>query len=332
MTPVSIILSLANAETRWPDIAKALLAVVRPQDEVVVVDNASRDDTAKKARLSGVKVISLKSRTSEGVALQAGVDVAKHHTLLLLDVQQSVNLEDDVALLLKHASHKHADVVQAIRGNRNLDTDHNLMALMNVGLARHASDMIFADPASTIALCDKELLERLGIQNEELRYVAMVAASRGASVEAVALAKAAAPAKKKRFDFNLWIDLFFEFTSFLVVVAWTLFKRNPLRGFGVPAMYLGTIAFGFFVLAFLSLLAGVFVSGLWLAVGAMTFIAVQLLAIGLMGEVFKRMKATYAPAYVLGAASSPSHPVPIVTVEDLDHRPEHKAPHHRKGK
>lgn len=331
MTPVSIILSLANAENRWPDIARTLLAAVRPQDEVIVVDNASRDDTAKKARLSGVKVISLKSRTSEGVALQAGVDAAKHSTLLLLDLQHSVNLADDVALFLKHANHKHADVVQGIRSNRNLDTDHNLLALLTVGLARHATDLVFADPASTIVLCNKDLLERLGIQNEELRYVALVAASRGATLEAITLTKAEVTAKKKRFDVNHWIELFFEFTAFLVVVAWTLFKRNPLRGFGVPAMYLGTVAFGFFVLAFLSLLAGVFVSSLWLAVGAMTFIAVQLLAIGLMGEVFKRMKATYAPAYVLGNASAPSHPVPVVTVDDLDHRAEHKMPH-RKGK
>lgn len=103
MTPVSIIIPLANAHARWPEIAKTLLAVVRPQDEVIVVDNASRDDTAKKARLSGVKVISLKTRTSAGVALQAGVDAAKHDQLLLLDEQQSVNLADDVALLLKHA-------------------------------------------------------------------------------------------------------------------------------------------------------------------------------------------------------------------------------------
>lgn len=329
MSPVSIIIPLANAALRWPDLARTLLAVVRPQDEVIVVDNASRDDTAQKVRVSGVKVISLKTRTSEGVALQAGVDTAKHDLLLLLDPQQSVDLAADVALLLKHASHLHADVLQGIRGNRNLDTDHHLLALMSVGLARHASDMVFTDPASTLAICDKHLLERLGIQNEELRYVALVAASRGAKVEAVQLAKATPPAKKKRFDLHHTLDLFFEFTSFLVVVAWTLFKRNPLRGFGLPAMYIGTAAFGFFILAFLTLLAGVFVSGLWLAVGGMTFVAVQLLAIGLMGEVFKRMKATYAPAYVLGNASAPSHPVTIVTEHDLENRPERKP---RKGK
>ena len=321
MNSVSIILPLANAATRWPEIARALLSAVRPHDEVVVVDNASRDDTAAKVRLSGVKVVSLKSRTSEGVALQAGVDAAKHKRILLLDVQHSVDLEADVALMLKHVGHFSADVLHGTRGNRNLDTDHNLQALMTVGLARHASDMVFADPASTIALCDKELLERLGIQNEELRYVAMVAASRGASVEAVELTKATPPAKKKRFDLHRSLELFFEFTAFLVVVAWTLFKRNPLRGFGLPAMYIGTAAFGLFLLAFLSLLAGVFVSGLWLAVGGMTFMAVQLLAIGLMGEVFKRMKATYAPAYILGEASSPSQPVPLATLDDDDHKP-----------
>jgi len=313
MNYVSIIIPLANAAQRWPEIAATLLPTLRAHDEVIVVDNASRDNTAQLAAKSGVKVVSLKFRTSDGVALQAGVDAAKHDTLLLWDVNQSVNPAEDIGHFLKRANHLESDVLQGVRANRNLDPDRSLLALIMTGLARHASDRVFADPASTLALCHKSLLERLGIQNEELRHVALVAASRGAKVAAIQLAPAPLAVTTRRVNLNYAIEVFFELTSFLVAIAWTLFKRNPLRGFGVPAMYLGTAAFGFFVLAFLSLLAGVFVSALWLAVGGMTFIAVQLLAIGLMGEVFKRMKATYAPAYILGEASSPSDPVPVIT-------------------
>lgn len=309
MNHVSIIIPLANAAQRWPEIAATLLPALRAHDEVIVVDNASRDNTAQLAAKSGVKVVSLKFRTSDGVALQAGVDAAKHDAVLLWDVNQSVNPAEDLALFIKHANHPEAEVLQGLRTNRNLDTDKSLLALMMTGLARHASDLVFTDPASTLVLCRKSLLERLGIQNEELRYVALVAASRGAKVAALQLAQPALSVTTRRINTTYAIEMFFEVTSFLLAIAWTLFKRNPLRGFGVPAMYLGTVAFGFFILAFLSLLAGVFVSALWLAVGAMTFVAVQLLAIGLMGEVFKRMKATYAPAYILGEASQPSAPV-----------------------
>jgi glycosyltransferase involved in cell wall biosynthesis len=312
MNHVSIIIPLANAAKRWPEIVATLQPALQAHHEVVVVDNASRDNTATLVAQSGVKVVSLKFRTSDGVALQAGVDAAKHDTVLLWDVAQTQNPAEDLAQFIQHAKRLEADVLQGVRTNRNLDGDKSLLALMMVGLARHASDMLFTDPASPIALCRKSLLERLGIQNEELRHVALVAASRGAKVAALQLAQAPLSVTTRRLNTNYAIEVFFEFTSFLVAIAWTLFKRNPLRGFGVPAMYLGTVAFGFFVLAFLSLLAGVFVSALWLAVGGMTFIAVQLLAIGLMGEVFKRMKATYAPAYILGEASSPSATVPVV--------------------
>lgn len=85
MTPVSVVIPAYNAA---PTLARAL-ASVRAQAlgdlEIIVVDDGSRDGTADVARANGVEPLVLPRNGGESVAMNAGVEAARHPLIAFLD-------------------------------------------------------------------------------------------------------------------------------------------------------------------------------------------------------------------------------------------------------
>lgn len=84
MIMVSVIIPAYNEE-------KTISGVVRSTSsspyvgEVIVIDDASSDETARHARVAGARVIRLSQNVGKGGALDRGVRAAKYDTLLFLD-------------------------------------------------------------------------------------------------------------------------------------------------------------------------------------------------------------------------------------------------------
>ena len=85
MTPVSVLIPAYNAAAT---LARAL-ASVRAQAvgalEIVVVDDGSRDETVAIARAHGVEPLVLPRNGGESVAMNAGVEAARHPLIAFLD-------------------------------------------------------------------------------------------------------------------------------------------------------------------------------------------------------------------------------------------------------
>ncbi|WP_031515133.1 glycosyltransferase family 2 protein [Desulfofalx alkaliphila] len=81
---VSVVIPAYNEGTR---IYQTVLGAIKiPEvNEVVVVDDASQDDTAVKAQQAGARVIRLKKNLGKGGALTRGVQEASGDIILLLD-------------------------------------------------------------------------------------------------------------------------------------------------------------------------------------------------------------------------------------------------------
>lgn len=81
---ISVLIPAYNEEDRIFDTVKAVLRVA-VVEQVVVVDDGSQDDTAKKARLAGAEVISLTENGGKGKALNAGAAHFNQPIIAILD-------------------------------------------------------------------------------------------------------------------------------------------------------------------------------------------------------------------------------------------------------
>ncbi|MGO0122872.1 glycosyltransferase family 2 protein [Desulfothermobacter acidiphilus] len=89
MPKVSVIIPAYNEEKRIAATVRAV-KVLPEVGEVIVVDDGSRDGTARQAAGAGARVVRLERNRGKGAALAAGLAVAAGEVLLLLDA----DLED----------------------------------------------------------------------------------------------------------------------------------------------------------------------------------------------------------------------------------------------
>lgn len=85
MASVTVIVPAYNARETIGACIESLLAQTRRPDEVIVVDDCSRDDTAQVALAHGVKVIRLDKNSGPGVARNAGAAAAAGSILAFTD-------------------------------------------------------------------------------------------------------------------------------------------------------------------------------------------------------------------------------------------------------
>ena len=100
MTRVSCVVPAYNEAPRIGAVLAAVLG--QPMiDEVIVVDDASRDGTAAVAHAAGARVIALAANGGKTAALLAGIAAARGEVLLLLDADLVGLRPQDLAALLE---------------------------------------------------------------------------------------------------------------------------------------------------------------------------------------------------------------------------------------
>ncbi len=112
---VSLIIPAYNEEATIASVVRDYRAI-EALDEILVVDNNSRDRTAELARGEGARVI-METRQGYGHALRAGMDQAEGEILILTEGDGSFH-SSDVAKFLAYV--KDADLVMGTRTLRQL--------------------------------------------------------------------------------------------------------------------------------------------------------------------------------------------------------------------
>lgn len=85
---VSIIIPAYNEEAQIQPVVKELRALLRQHDigaEIIVVDDGSRDQTARAARAAGARVIQHRSNRGYGAALKTGIAAATQDIIAIID-------------------------------------------------------------------------------------------------------------------------------------------------------------------------------------------------------------------------------------------------------
>ena len=88
MNPVSIIIPAYNEELAIQSVVAEILQVCREHDipvEIVVVDDGSKDSTARLAALAGARVLRHRSNRGYGAALKTGIAAASHDYVVITD-------------------------------------------------------------------------------------------------------------------------------------------------------------------------------------------------------------------------------------------------------
>jgi glycosyltransferase involved in cell wall biosynthesis len=83
--PLSIIIPSYCGARRLPQVLKAVMEQVVPDDEVIVVDDASSDNTIEIAQKWGARVVALETNGGVGRARNEGAKAARHAVLQFFD-------------------------------------------------------------------------------------------------------------------------------------------------------------------------------------------------------------------------------------------------------
>ena len=139
--PVSVVVPARDEEASLPTLLASLTALRSPVDDVVVVDDHSRDATAAVARAAGATVLGADERppgwTGKAWACHVGARAAEGDLLLFLDADVELAPDALDRLLALHARHGGLVSVQphhrAVRVHEQLSAYFNVVALLASG-------------------------------------------------------------------------------------------------------------------------------------------------------------------------------------------------------
>ena len=102
-SPVTIIVPAYNEASHIGEVIQSLRKE-RPHDEILVIDDASQDDTGEKAKAQGARVIRHPNNLGYGGALKTGIRHAKNQTLVFFDADGQHDARE-IEILLQGLSH-----------------------------------------------------------------------------------------------------------------------------------------------------------------------------------------------------------------------------------
>ncbi len=121
MDPISIVIPAYNEQSTIGGVIAEVQTLLRPLEadvEIIVVDDGSRDATARVAHEAGARVIQHRSNRGYGAALKTGIAAATHDIVAMLDADGTYPAAQLPQML---AELEHADMVVGARTGRNVN-------------------------------------------------------------------------------------------------------------------------------------------------------------------------------------------------------------------
>lgn len=162
---VSIVIPAYNEEKNLPELIPRIKKVAkscREIDEIIVVDNNSKDRTSAIAKKFGCRVVT-ESVPGKGSALRAGFRAAKNNHILMLDADLS-HIPEDIPKMIEPLKDPKVGLVQASRSLGGSEEYSFIRAIGNISLTAFANELLGAnmtDALNGFKAMRKEITEGL---------------------------------------------------------------------------------------------------------------------------------------------------------------------------
>lgn len=279
----------------------AALADSRWSYEVVFVDDGSSDDTWEQLRAlqaeqpETVRAHRLRRNFGKAAALSIGFGAARGEFIITMDA----DLQDEPAEIpnLMAKLEEGFDLVSGWKRERNDPLEKRIPSRLFNAVTRKISGLHLHDFNCGLKAYRAEVVRELPLYGELHRYIPILAHAEGYRVTEI-------PVKHHAREFGIskyGLGRYYKgFLDLLTVAAITRFLQRPGHLFGGVGLLIGLV--GFVVLAYLSVDKIVFGAGIGqrplLLFGVlMMILGVQLVSVGLVGELIIRKLGGHAEAY-----------------------------------
>jgi dolichol-phosphate mannosyltransferase len=284
-----------NARALYERVAAALDAYAW---ELVVVDDGSRDDTARilselAAADERLKLVSLSRNFGHQAAITAGLEHARGDAVVMIDA----DLQDPPELIVEMIAkwRDGADVVYAVRESRDGETRLKLLtAHVFYRLMSRLAQLELPVDSGDFRLMDRRALEALLAMPERARFLRGMTVWIGFTQTAVSYRRAPRAAGRTKFNFPKMLRFSFD--------AIASFSYFPLQLATLAGFLISLIAFIAIPLTVVARYADIFVPGISTTLIAILLLGgIQLMTVGIIGEYVGRIydEVKRRPLYVV---------------------------------
>lgn len=292
---LSVIIPIKDEQDNLRPLHEQLRQALEPLDldyEVIFVDDGSSDGSL--AVLNDlatsdphVKAVQLRRNFGQSAALQAGIDYSTGDTIVTLDGDLQ-NDPADIPMLLEHLAVGY-DAVFGLRAKRH---DHLLLrkipSLLGNWLIRQVTGVTIKDMGCTLRAMRRELAEELSLYGEMHRFVPVLAQQHGAQLLQVPVRHHPRVAGKTKYTLSRTVRVLLDLITVKFLYSYLARPMHVMGTAGLAAMGLGVVSLGVPLWNKLFHDISIIRSPMLHLSVMLELIGVQLISMGLLGEVLAR--------------------------------------------
>ena len=253
---------------------------------IYVTDRSSQNilDELFKLKDNGedIEIIELAKWFGDAAALNAGYEQSSGKMILTLPGYRQIDEKELPAFI---SSFKSVDMLVAVRARKKDNFFHRLQAKFFHYLVRLTLGMNFKDLGCIVRLFDRELLNKIYIYGDQLRFFPLLASRSGFKVNEYNMSQYYTDLSKRVYSLPHYASRIVNFISIFFLIKFT---KKPLRFFGVPGIIIFTL--GSLMALYLFIERVIFSIGLAdrpivLVSILLIVFGIQLFAIGLVAEI-----------------------------------------------
>lgn len=305
---ISIVIPLYNEEESIPHLCEALDAAIANYGqpaEVIIVDDGSRDNSFKllkeyAARDPRFTVIRFRRNFGQTAAFAAGFAQARGEVVITMDADLQ-NDPMDIPLLMAKVDEGY-DIVSGWRKDRqDRWIDRKLPSMLANRLISNVTDVKLHDYGCSLKAYRTEVLQHVHLYGELHRFIPALASQVGATVTEVPVNHRSRQYGRSKYGISRTVRVMLD-----LINVWFLgtYSTRPIHVFGT--LGLSSMAFGVVIglyLTFIKLFLGESIGNrpLLLLAVLLVVIGVQLVTMGLLGEMITRTyyESQNKPIYVV---------------------------------
>lgn len=256
-TYISAVLPVHNEEENIPELHTRLTKVLKSLKkpfEIIYVENRSTDNTIevlkkqKGAKILVMRLPAIGKRTTQSVALDAGVKVASGKFIVTLDSDLQ-NPPEEIPKLLNKLIEEDLDVVSGWRKKRKDNFIIRYLSKFGGWLRNQVLNPGVHDLGCTLKVYRKECFEGLDLFGEMHRYLVAILRWRGFRIGEMVVKHDERKHGTSKYN---WKKMFRGFVDMWSVWFWKKYSDRPLHLFGVLGIF--TTLSGVGLLGFLGIL------------------------------------------------------------------------------